>query len=293
MTYPPSTVTVAEPPITVEAYHRTPGVNTPVSRIVIHCTSPRNGRYPSASAEGMARGTALYFTLASSGGSAHYIEDVAAEEHCLRDEMIAWHAPPNPHSLGIEICGMASYTREQWLSDQVWPAVRRAKDRALELHGRHNVPWRRLTVADLRRGEHGICGHVEVAKAFLQSHHTDPGDGFPWDVFMADTPAPPSPLPPVVDFPGGHMQRVPVRDPANPLGADGTGFWDLDGGAPGRPKVLFSELAGQPFVNGADGYPAGDKHHSVEAFDHGGFVRLRMWGFEAGSVPLIFVPVGL
>jgi hypothetical protein len=105
----------------------------------------------------------------------------------------------------------------------------------------------------------------------------------------------PSPFPPsqpIVNFPGDHMQRIPVSDPTNPLGAAGTGFWDLDGGHPGRPRVAFSSLVASPFVNGADGFPANDKGHNVEPYDHGGNVRLRMWGFEPGAVPLIFVPVG-
>lgn len=104
------------------------------------------------------------------------------------------------------------------------------------------------------------------------------------------SPVPVPPPPPVVTFPEDHMQRIPVTDPSNPLSPQGTGFWDLDGG-PGRPRVTFDQLAGQPFVNGADGTPAPDKHHSIEAFDHGGIIRLRMWGFEAGAVPLVYVPV--
>lgn len=113
------------------------------------------------------------------------------------------------------------------------------------------------------------------------------GMGRPAFVLAPPAPAPSPSVPPVVTFPEDHMQRIAVQVPT--LG-DGTGFWDLDGAA-GRPRVPFDKLAGQPFVNGGDGYPPSDKHHSVEPYEHGGNVRLRLWGFEAGAAPLVYVPV--
>ncbi|MCW2765940.1 MAG: hypothetical protein JWO11_1899, partial [Nocardioides sp.] len=95
---------MSEPPITRRAVHDSGGGNTPVRRIVIHATCPGIG-YPHASKKGAASGTAKYFQMRSSGGSAHYIYDSSRrEEHCVPDKIIAWHAPPNSHSIGIEIC---------------------------------------------------------------------------------------------------------------------------------------------------------------------------------------------
>jgi len=187
---------MAEPAITRQAVHVSAGSNLPVTRIVIHATCPDVG-FPAASAHGAASGTARYFAQASSGGSAHYIEGIDAEEHCVADAAIAWHAPPNAHTIGVEITadgGDASaygahpehaYTRAQWLSPQVWPAVVRAAARVAELCDRLGVPKVRLSVADLQAGKHGICGHVDVSKAFHQSDHSDPGPNFPWTEFMA------------------------------------------------------------------------------------------------------------
>ncbi|MFI7113941.1 N-acetylmuramoyl-L-alanine amidase [Nonomuraea sp. NPDC050227] len=173
-----------EPPITRRAAHNSGTGNKPPRRVVIHATCPGVG-YPAASKKGAASGTAKYFQMQSSGGSAHYIYDSSRhEEHCVPENTIAWHAPPNPHTIGIEICGEASYTREQWLSSEVWPAVEEAAARTRELCLRYDLPMRKLTVAQVRAGAAGVCGHVDVSLAFRQTDHSDPGRHFPWDEFM-------------------------------------------------------------------------------------------------------------
>lgn len=173
-----------EPPITRRAVHDSGSGNLPVRRVVIHATCPGVG-YPAASKKGAASGTAKYFQMQSSGGSAHYIYDSSRhEEHCVPETIIGWHAPPNSHSIGIEICGEASYTRAQWLSAEVWPAVEEAAARTRDLCVRYGLPMRKLTVAQLRAGAEGVCGHVDVSNAFHQTDHSDPGPNFPWDEFM-------------------------------------------------------------------------------------------------------------
>lgn len=180
---------MAEPPITLRAVHDSGAGNLTPTRVVIHATCPDVG-YPAASAAGTAHGTALYFQNPASGGSAHYVCDGGREEHCVPDGVIAWHAPPNEHSIGIEICAEGgnyarSYTREQWLSAQVWPGVVRAAARTRELCARFGIPVTKLSVADLLAGRRGICGHVDVSQAWHQSDHSDPGPGFPWSEFLA------------------------------------------------------------------------------------------------------------
>lgn len=288
---------MSEPPVTIAAYHLSPGSNTPVTRIVIHTTSPPNVPFPTASANGKARQTALYFTLASSGGSAQYVVDVAHEEHCLRDNQIAWHAPPNPHSIGIEICGQAFYTRAQWLSGEVWPAVERARLRALELSQRHGVPWVRLTPADVKRGQRGLCGHADVSKAFGQTDHTDPGPNFPWDRFMAEAPPDPGGSLPVVDFPEDHMQRIPIQLPST---SGGAGWWVLDGnagdgtpGGPSRPAIKFTQWTGSaPGINGQYHHAPGAPVSVTVCESDGGFAEVGFSGFPPGSAPLVFLPIG-
>lgn len=175
---------MAEPAITLRAVHDSGAPNAPVTRIVIHATAGGQG-FPAESAAGVAHATARYFQSQAAGGSAHYICDVAAEEHCVPDGVVAWHAPPNPGSIGIEVCADPTYTRAQWLDPKVWPAVVRAAARCRELCDRFGVPKVKLTSAGLLAGAHGVCGHVDVSGAWHQSDHWDPGPNFPWDRFMA------------------------------------------------------------------------------------------------------------
>jgi hypothetical protein len=95
---------MAEPPITIRAAHDSGPFTQPIIRIVIHATCPSVG-FPKASEPGSALGTARYFAQAVSGGSAHYVEAVDGEAHCVPDNIRAWHAPPaNDNAIGIEIC---------------------------------------------------------------------------------------------------------------------------------------------------------------------------------------------
>lgn len=180
---------MAEPAITLRAAHDSGPLAMPITRIVVHATCPNVG-YPAASAPGAAQGTAKYFQQAAAGGSAHYVEDPTTEAHCVPDNVEAWHAPPNPHSLGVEICAEGgnypkSYTRAQWLSPQVWPGVLRAAGRVRELCDRFGVPKVKIGPAQLVAGARGICGHVDVSNAWHQTNHSDPGPAFPWPEFMA------------------------------------------------------------------------------------------------------------
>lgn len=199
---------MSEPPITIRAIHDSGPFNGTPNRVVIHATNSGVG-FPRSSAPGTAHGTAVYFTQKASGGSAHYICDAGGDEqHCVPDNTIAWHAPPNDHSIGIEInadggdpkVAPTDYSRAQWLSAQCWPGVALAARRTAELCDRFNIPKVRLSVADLRAGRHGICGHVEVSQAFGLTDHSDPGPNFVWPEFMAAVtgvaPSPPAPRKP-------------------------------------------------------------------------------------------------
>lgn len=204
---------MSEPPIDIRATFSsfTAGDNANPTRVVLHATCPTIG-YPGASTAGEAMATARYFAGGTAGGSAHYVEDASGEAHCVPDNTVAFHAPPNQASIGIEVCAEGgqyaqSYTREQWLSPAVWPAVARAAARTRELCDRFGIPTVRIGVSELLAGAHGICGHVDVSNAWRQSTHSDPGDGWPWPEFMAavtgNTPTPSAPreVDPVTDIP--------------------------------------------------------------------------------------------
>jgi hypothetical protein len=190
-----SVACMAEPAITRQASQFSPGANLPITRVVIHATCPDVG-FPAASKKGTASGTAKFFAKPETKFQAHYVEGVDREEHCVREAVKARHAPPNAGSIGVEITADGGdvgafkdpdhpYTRDQWLSDEVFPALVRAADRVRELCERHDLPKRRLTVEQLRDGSKGICGHVDVSHAFHETSHSDPGPNFPWDEFMA------------------------------------------------------------------------------------------------------------
>lgn len=210
---------MAEPSVGVRATFssRSAGDNLPPSRVVIHATCPSVG-YPRASAAGTALSTARYFASAAAGGSAHYIVDIAGEQHCVPDNTQAYHAPPNPRSIGIEICAEGgnyslSYTRAQWLSPEVWPAVALAAARTREVCQRFGIPLVRVNATDLLAGQKGICGHTDVSQAFHQSTHSDPGPEFPWLEFMAAVTGGTAPSTAKDD----SMSFIPV-----PCAADGT-----------------------------------------------------------------------
>lgn len=164
------------------AYHHG-GEQKSIDRVVVHVTD--SGEYPWCSMPETALGTIRYFTSPNSGGSAHVVCDTETTLRALPDNVVAYHAPPNENSIGVEIAGRAALTREQWLSPSCWPAVERGAAEVTAAAMRHNVPLVRLSPADLVARKRGICGHVDVSQAFRQSDHWDPGPGFPWDEFVA------------------------------------------------------------------------------------------------------------
>jgi N-acetyl-anhydromuramyl-L-alanine amidase AmpD len=154
------------------------GGQTNITRVVIH--DEEMPERPTT-----AEDCAAYFASSSSGGSAHYITDNDSEQHCVPDRRVAWHAPPNSGSIGIEQSGYARQSRAEWLDDYSRRNIARTAARTAELCVRYGIPVRRLSVADLTAGARGICGHVDVSRAWGQSDHGDPGPNFPWDVFMS------------------------------------------------------------------------------------------------------------
>lgn len=177
---PPKAVPVkisAPAPDYIAARRTSDGDNKPIRRIVIHSTV-------SSSAAGTARKIARYFASTKAKGSAHYVVDAGEELQCVYDGVIAWHAPPNAHSLGVELCDNPSQDVKRWDDDDHKAVLARAAKLVAQLCLAYDVPIRKLGKADLLAGKRGICGHVDVSRAFRQSTHWDPG-AFPWDVFLA------------------------------------------------------------------------------------------------------------
>lgn len=170
------------------AAHDSGSGNKPIHRIVIHETV-------SPCVPGGARSIAAYFRSPRAGGSAHYVVDPGEVVQVVLDDTVAWHAPPNEHSLGIEMCDYpSSLSLDHWLAKdpaQVEHGNRKNPLRYLEKNHRqmlrrtarltaqlclaYDVPAKFLTPEQLLAGEHGVTTHANVTKAFHQSSHWDPG----------------------------------------------------------------------------------------------------------------------
>jgi hypothetical protein len=158
----------------------TGGAQSKISRIVIHDEEYREGP---DSAERIAQ----YFHTMPDGrkASAHFTCDSNSIIQCVKESVVAYHAPPNADSIGIEHDGYMHQTREEWLdAAHGVPMLKLSAKLTAELCKRHGIPIRKLSWADLRTGKKGICGHVDVSNAFHKTDHGDPGAGFPWDWYL-------------------------------------------------------------------------------------------------------------
>lgn len=171
-------VDAPNPPFLGPPAHFSSGSNKPIHRVVIHATV-------SPCKPGGARDIAAYFRSPSAGGSAHYVVDPGEDVQACYDSAIAWHAPPNNNSLGVELCDPMTGPGARWSDKSHRAMLEIAAKLVAQLCLAYDVPIRRIDVADLKAGRHGICGHADVSDAWHQSDHWDPGDAFPWEQFMA------------------------------------------------------------------------------------------------------------
>jgi len=154
--------------------------NKPIDRIVIHCTV---GSEPGVDSAAM--NTVRYSKRTTRPSSFHYIADHDQHFQYTYDSIVAYHAPPNPNSLGYELCCSLSNKGKGHFSDKAHQAMLKiaAKDVA-QLCLAYKVPIRKISAAQLKAGARGICGHNDVSIAFRQSSHWDPGPYFPWATFI-------------------------------------------------------------------------------------------------------------
>lgn len=131
---------------------------------------------------GGARQVARYFQTTTRPASAHYVVGPDEVIRCLPDNVIAYHAPPNANTLGIELLG---YTKDNdWSSTLGLQMLTLAGHLARQLCALHSIPAVYVPAAGLRTGKRGITTHKDVSVAFRQSTHTDPGPYFPMDSFI-------------------------------------------------------------------------------------------------------------
>jgi hypothetical protein len=165
------------------AYKSSPRGTAPVRLVVIH------------TAEGARTAADLgsYFYQDNTQASSHAGSDDREIRNYVPYDRAAWTVrSANPISDNLEICGFARWTRAQWLSTgtvdgctnpraRLELAAKWARERCLA----RGIPRRWLTPAQVAAGESGIIGHVDWTVGMKDGTHTDPGSGFPKDVFMA------------------------------------------------------------------------------------------------------------
>lgn len=166
----------------------TAGRIRPVQYVVVHYTAGSEG--PNSAEDG-----AAYDKKRTDGTSTHVFVDSnsVVREVPDSDRAHACFYHGNNIGLQMEICGTAQ-TREQWLDKYSLPTLKLAAKQTAEWCREYGIPVRRLSVAETRAawyaapGERpkGIVGHVDVTDAYPEDggDHRDPGESFPWDVFL-------------------------------------------------------------------------------------------------------------
>lgn len=171
--------TPAEMPVTIPAAapdHFIP--NGVVTRVVLH-----DEEYPVSvhSAEDIAH----YFASKTPGTSAHYTVDADSVEHCVAENAVAYHAPPNTGSIGIEHDGYARFTKADWATPGSVATLKRSAILTAGICLRHGIPVKYIGKDDLLAGKTGITFHRDVSNAWGRSTHQDPGNNFPITQYLA------------------------------------------------------------------------------------------------------------
>lgn len=149
--------------------------------IVIHYTAGSEG--PTSAEAG-----AAYDQRRTDGTSAHYYADSKGNViQCVLTWDMAHTARYAGNRIGIhtELCGTRQ-TRAEWLDDVSYATMRNAARQCARDAEKYGIPIRKLTTEQVAAGAYGFCGHAEITYAFPADGgtHTDPGTGFPWDVFL-------------------------------------------------------------------------------------------------------------
>ena len=147
-----------------------------VRMAVIHTTESSDSSFA---------GIINYFKSTGAQASAHYVVDALpgkGEVWTKVTQMVpeaekAWtQRSANPVCVSYELIGRASRTRKDWLTTyrtQLETAAALVAEDVLQ----YKIPLK-------HPADPGIVGHGDLNKLGYPNTHTDPGAGFPWDVFM-------------------------------------------------------------------------------------------------------------
>lgn len=126
---------------------------------------------------------------------ANYFKRVQADSHwccdnnsrvrVIPDSAIAWTLPgANSRSLNIEFAGYARQSPSDWRDEYSLAMLEVGAYCAAEWVIKYGIPIRRLSDTQIRNGDKGFAGHVDVNRVYRQSSHWDPGPYFPWAYFL-------------------------------------------------------------------------------------------------------------
>lgn len=132
---------------------------------------------------GTAESVARFFHTTAQASTQLVVDDDGCYR-CLPDLVIPWGAPGvNTSGLHTEHCGFARWTRAEWLLHM--PMLRLSAQHTARWCWQYGLPRRYVGGLALRLGRKGITTHADASKAFgTVGGHTDPGAGFPRDVYL-------------------------------------------------------------------------------------------------------------
>lgn len=163
----------------LQAKHFTNTNGRPIDIIVIHTAETAE--------KGTAAGdVAHFFHTTGKEVSAHYCIDNAAIVQCVRDDDVAFAAPgANRNGLQFEHAGFARQSAAEW-DDTFSTAMLgvSAKLAAAKVQ-QFDIPVHWLSPGELKQGKRGFTSHNNVSEAFRESTHTDPGQHFPVERYLA------------------------------------------------------------------------------------------------------------
>ena len=121
------------------------------------------------------------------GVSFHYVVDSNSATRCVPDLYVAWHArrTANARCLGVELCGRADQSRDQWFDAVSLATLNIAARLVADICKEHKIPAEFCGPDELRAGKRGITTHEACSKAWKESDHWDPGPHFPLTEFIA------------------------------------------------------------------------------------------------------------
>lgn len=144
--------------------------------IVVHCTDGHEGPTKDGDVAAMFADANL-----KPRRSAHYVVDTDSVTQCVDPKLQAWHCgrTGNERGIGVELCGRAAQTYEQWHDSLSLPMLQIAARLIADLCKRYSIPAVYLTSPELKANRMGITTHASVSLAWGESKHTDPGPNFP------------------------------------------------------------------------------------------------------------------